>query len=91
MPALVISPYARKGYIDHQVLSFDAHNKFIEDDFLHGARLNPRTDGCPDPRPNVRENASILGNLVADFNFKQRPRAPVLLPTHPPSGPASTP
>ena len=91
VPAIVISPYAKKGYIDHQVLSFDAYNKFIEDDFLHGARLNPRTDGRPDPRPDVRENASILGNLIADFNFSQRPRPPVLLRTHPAPGPASTP
>ena len=64
VPALVISPYA-EGYIDHQVLSFDAYLKFIEDDFLGGARLDPKTDGRPDPRPDVRENAPILGNLVA--------------------------
>ncbi len=91
VPALVISPYARQGHIDHQVLSFDAFNKFIEDDFLKGARLNPRTDGRPDPRPNVRESARILGNLVADFHFRQRPRRPVLLSPHPPPGPASRP
>jgi phospholipase C len=91
VPALVISPYARKGYIDHQVLSFDAYNKFIEDDFLGGARLNPATDGRPDPRPDVRENATILGNLMKDFNFRQRPRRPELLPLHPPPGPASRP
>lgn len=36
-------------YIDHQVLSHDAYNKFIEDDFLGGQRLNPATDGRPDP------------------------------------------
>jgi phospholipase C len=91
VPGLVISPYAKHGYIDHQVLSFDAFNKFIEDDFLHGARLNPRTDGRPDPRPDVREDERILGNLVLDFNFRQKPRPPVLLPLHPKPGPASTP
>ncbi len=91
VPALVISPYARKGYIDHQVLSFDAYNKFIEDDFLGGARLDPKTDGRPDPRPDVREDEPILGNLAADFDFSQQPRPPVLLPTHPAPGPASTP
>jgi phospholipase C len=83
VPALVISPYARRGYIDHQVLSFDAYLKFIEDDFLGGARLDPRTDGRPDPRPDVRENARILGNVVRDFDFAQRPRPPVLLAPHP--------
>jgi phospholipase C len=83
VPALVISPYARRGHIDHQVLSSDAYLKFIEDDFLHGARLDPRTDGRPDPRPDVRENVKILGNLVRDFNFAQRPRRPLLLSLHP--------
>ena len=84
VPALVISPYARRGYIDHQVLSFDAYLKFIEDDFLHGQRIDPKTDGRPDSRPNVRENARILGNLLADFDFTQKPRPPLLLPLHPP-------
>jgi phospholipase C len=83
VPALVISPYAKPGYIDHQTLSFDAYLKFIEDDFLGSARLDPRTDGRPDPRPTVREDVSILGNLVNDFDFNQAPRPPVILPVHP--------
>jgi phospholipase C len=84
VPGLVISPYARRGFIDHQVLSSDAYLKFIEDDFLHSQRLDPRTDGRPDPRPDVRENLHILGNLLKDFDFKQRPLRPVILPPHPP-------
>ena len=44
VPALVISPYAKQGYIDHQILSSDAYLKFIEDDFLAGSRLDPATD-----------------------------------------------
>jgi phospholipase C len=83
VPGLVISPYARTGYIDHQTLSFDAYVKFIEDDFLGGQRIDPSTDGRPDPRPDVRENAPGLGNLVSDFDFAQSPRAPVLLPVQP--------
>jgi phospholipase C len=84
VPGLVISPYARRGYIDHQTLSQDAYLKFIEDDFLHGQRVDPGSDGRPDPRPNVRENASILGDLVKDFDFRQKPRRPLILPLHPP-------
>jgi phospholipase C len=84
VPGLVISPYARKGYVDHQDLSFDAYLKFIEDDFLRGQRIS-RSDGRPDSRPDVRENASILGNLVKDFDFNQKPRKPMLLPRIPPS------
>ena len=85
VPSLVISPYAKRGYIDHSTLSSDAYLKFIEDDFLGGARLNPRTDGRPDPRPTVRENVPQLGNLANDFNFAQRPLPPLLLPTNPPT------
>ncbi len=85
VPSLVISPYARRGYVDHQVLSSDAYLKFIEDDFLAGARLDPATDGRPDRRPDVRESLPQLGNLAADFNFAQPPRPPVLLPTNPPT------
>jgi len=83
VPAMVISPYARRGYIDHQILSFDAYAKFIEDDFLNSQRLDPRTDGRADPRPRVRENVPILGNLVRDFDFTQAPRLPLILPLHP--------
>ena len=91
VPGLVISPYARPGYIDHQQLSHDAYLKFIEDDFLNGKRLNPMTDGRPDRRPDVREEAPGLGNLESDFNFNQAPLPPLILPSHPAPGPASSP
>jgi len=91
VPGIVISPYAKAGYIDHQTLSFDAYDKFIEDDFLQGQRLDPKTDGRSDPRPDVRENERILGNLLSDFDFNQAPRPPVLLPVHPPTTLTGTP
>jgi phospholipase C len=84
VPGLVISPYARRGYVDHQVLSFDAYLKFIEDDFMGGQRIGPG-DGRPDGRPDVRENAKQLGNLLKDFDFTQKPRKPLLLPRIPPN------
>jgi phospholipase C len=79
VPGLVISAYARKGYIDHQTLSHDAYVKFIEDDFLGGERIDPKTDGRPDPRKSVAENAPQLGDLRDDFDFTQRPRRPLIL------------
>jgi phospholipase C len=85
VPGLLISPYARRGYIDHQTLSFDAYVKFIEDDFIGGQRLDPRTDGRPDPRPDVRESLPELGDLTSDFDFNQTPLAPVILPVNPPT------
>jgi phospholipase C len=101
VPGLVISPYARQGYIDHQTLSQDAYLKFIEDDFLGGERIcapgPPGTnvgctgnDGRPDPRPQVPEDV-VPGDLVNDFDFTQAPLAPLLLSTHPAPGPASCP
>jgi phospholipase C len=82
VPGIVISPYAKQGYIDHQTLSHDDYNKFIEDDFLGGQRLDPASDGRPDPRPGVRENVAP-GDLTSDFDFSQSPRAPVILPVCP--------
>jgi phospholipase C len=83
VPGIIISPYARRDYIDHAVMSQDAFVKFIEDDFLGGARLDPRTDGRPDPRPDVREDLPQVGNVEGAFDFSQQPRPPVLLPVCP--------
>ncbi|MFL5845489.1 MAG: phospholipase C [Solirubrobacteraceae bacterium] len=86
VPGLIISPWARRGRIDHQTLSFDSVNRFIEDRFLHGERLNPRTDGRWDPRREVRDASHRLGDLRRDFDFTQPPLAPLVLPEHPRPG-----
>ncbi len=97
VPALVISPWAKQGYIDHQILSFDAYLKFIEDDFINSQRLDPATDGRPDPRPSVREDAPILGDLVNDFDFSptspgwNAARRTLILPLYPVGRPATGP
>jgi phospholipase C len=83
VPGMIISPWVKPGLIDSQTLSFDAFLKFAEDDFLSGQRLDPATDGRPDPRPDVRENAAILGNLLNDFDFNQTPLPPLILPEYP--------
>jgi phospholipase C len=79
VPALVISPWVRAGPVDHQVLSFDAYLKLIEDRFLDGQRLDPKTDGRPDSRPTVREEVDILGDLRKDFDFDREPLPPLIL------------
>ena len=83
VPGLVISPYAKKGYIDHQTLSHDAYLKFIEDVFMDGARIDAQTSGRPDARPLVREDLPILGDLRNAFDFTQPPRAPLILDPYP--------
>jgi phospholipase C len=89
VPAFLVSAWATPGTIDHQTLSFDAYLKLIEDLFLNGQRLDPKTDGRPDPRPTVREDASILGDLRSEFDFTGDPIPPLVLPLHPRPGPAS--
>jgi phospholipase C len=79
VPGLMLSPYARTGYIDHQTLTFDAYLKLIEDRFLGGRRLDPATDGRPDSRSVVREDVPILGDLANEFDFEQEPRRPMVL------------
>jgi phospholipase C len=84
VPGLMISAWA-KPHIDSQTLSFDAYLKLIEDLYLDGQRLDPRTDGRPDSRPTVREDARILGSLKKDFDFTGDPIDPVILDPTPPT------
>src|SRR5262249_22414341 len=79
VPGIIISPWVKKGTIDNQVLSHDAYLKFIEDVFLGGQRLDPKTDGRPDSRQTVRENV-LRGDLMNDFDFDQQPLPPMVLP-----------
>lgn len=90
VPGILISPWARQG-IDSQVLTFDAYLKFIEDLYLDGERLDPRTLQRPDSRPTVREDLRILGDLRKEFDFTQDPLPPLILDPNPDPGPASTP
>jgi phospholipase C len=64
VPGLVISPYARQGYIDHGVHSFESWLKLLEERF----GVNPMT---------ARDmNAD---DMLAAFDFTQAPRPPVVL------------
>jgi len=83
VPSFMISPWAKEGEIDHQLLSFDAYLKLIEDRFLQGRRIDPATDGWPDPRPTVREEVEQLGDLSRDFDFTGDPRPKLMLPLYP--------
>ncbi len=61
VPGIVISPYARQRVHRPPGLSHDLYNKFIENDFLSGQRLNPATDGRPDPRPGRSRGEPVPG------------------------------
>jgi phospholipase C len=83
VPAFLVSPWAREGYIDHSTLSFDAFLRIAEDRFLGGQRLDPLTDGWPDSRPTIREEAKQLSLLDKAFDFRGEPREPLVLPLFP--------
>src|SRR5262249_51236930 len=63
VPGLLISPWARHGYVDHQTISFDAYLKFIEEHFLGGQRLGPEPHGPRHPPTVVRANDRPLRRL----------------------------
>ncbi len=39
LPFLVISPWAKANYVSHERVSLASVTRFIEDNWLHGARL----------------------------------------------------
>jgi phospholipase C len=96
VPGLLISAWAKPGYIDHHVLSFNAYAVLIEDLFMAHARLDPVVMGQPDSRPTVRDeltsvtfpNGAIkpIGKLIDEFDFTQATLPPLVLSTHVPSG-----
>ncbi len=88
--AMVISPDAKAGYVDHQILSFDDYVRLIADDFLGGQRLDPRPTADPNPGPTCGRTHP-RSDITAAFDFNQSPRPPMPLPVHPPPGPASIP
>lgn len=59
----------------------DSFNKVIEDVFLNGQRINPKTEGSPDLRLDIRENRPLRSNLINDSNFGQTQRQTVIRPS----------
>ena len=96
VPGLLISAWAKPGFIDHGVLSSDSYARFIEDTFLNGKRLDPDRMGQPDNRPDVRDalktvvypdgSTAPTGDLRKEFDFTQTPLPPLILSTHIPTG-----
>ncbi len=64
VPLLVISPYAKKGYIDHTQFEFSSMLRFAEDELGLPALTN-RDKGAND--------------MMDAFDFSQSPRAPLVL------------
>ena len=65
VPVILVSPYAKKGYIDNTMLDFTSMLKFIEQNW----NIAPLADR--DARAN---------NFLEAFDFNQQPRQPDFLP-----------
>ncbi len=66
VPALLVSPYARKGEVNHTETDFTSALKFIEENWS----LEP-----------LAERDRKANGLMSAFDFSQAPRAPVFLTT----------
>ena len=65
VPALLVSPYAKRGHIDSTVLDFTSIMKFIEENW----DLEP-----------ISERDAKANSLVSAFDFSMSPRQPVFIP-----------
>lgn len=64
VPAILVSPYARRGFIDHTTYDFTSMLKFIEYNW----------DLAP-----LAERDAKANNMTAAFDFSQPPRPPVFV------------
>ncbi len=64
VPAILVSPYAKKGYIDNTVLDFTSILKFIEQNWGVAS---------------LAQRDSQANNFLTAFDFSQAPRSPVFL------------
>ena len=85
IPLIAVSPYARKGFVDHTYYDHVSVLKFIERNWGLSP-LSPRSrDNLPNPiQPPgtyVPINGPAIGNLMSLFNFGRfRPDAPPIKP-----------
>lgn len=66
VPLLVISPFAKQGYISHQQGEFASFDKFIEEDFNL-------------PNLGQRDALAATSDLMDYFDFTQTPQPPMIL------------
>ena len=76
IPFIAISPYAKKGFVDHTYYDHVSLSKFIEKNW-DLPRISPRSrDNLPNPKadrdnPYAPENGPAIGDLMNLFSFPQ--------------------
>lgn len=66
VPALLVSPYARKGHVDHTLLDHTSILKFVEENWNI---------------PPLAERDAKANNFISAFDFSGSPRPPVFIAT----------
>ncbi len=66
VPGMVISPYARQGFVDHNTYSFESWLKIVEERFGIASMT-------------ARDNDAL--DMIDSFDFSQQPRQPIALET----------
>jgi len=66
VPVILVSPYAKSGYIDHSTLDFTSILKFIEQNW----NIAP-----------LAERDTNANNFLSAFDFNQTPHLPIFLPS----------
>jgi phospholipase C len=71
VPMIVVSPYARRDYIDHTYNDHVSILKFIEANWGLSPLTSYSEDNLPNPTPNVYvpKDRPAIGNLMSMFNF----------------------
>ena len=74
LPAIVISPYAKQGFVDHTYYDHSSLHKFIEANWLLSPISSRTRDNLPNPIPSfanpyVPANPPAIGDLMNMFDF----------------------
>ena len=86
IPMIAVSPYAKKGFVDHTYYDHVSVLKFIEWNWKLPALSSRSRDNLPNPvqpaNTYVPTNGAAIGDLRNLFNFnKFRPNAPGITPS----------
>ena len=86
VPGIVISPYAKRGYVDHQTLSFDAYasSSKTTSSAASGSTRAPTADPTPDPTCARTSRSSATSSKTSTST--RRPDRRSCSPSIPPTG-----
>jgi len=88
IPMIAVSPYAKKGFVDHTYYDHASVLKFIEWNWSIPKLSTRSRDNLPNPltsaaNPYVPVNGPAIGDLMSVFNFSQlrdKTSAPLIVP-----------